>query len=87
MSCRTSAITAGNTLSVGPDGFLYVPVGAPCNICESEDPRFASILRMDPETGETTVYASGVRNSVGMDWHPETGELWFLRQRPGLVGG
>ena len=53
------------------------PVGAPCNICESEDPRFASILRMDPETGETTVFAAGVRNSVGMDWHPDTGELWF----------
>ena len=64
-------------LSVGPDGFLYVPVGAPCNICESEDPRFASILRMDPATGEATVYAAGVRNSVGMDWHPDTGELWF----------
>ena len=64
-------------LSVGPDGYLYVPVGAPCNICESADPRFASILRMDPKTGETTVYAAGVRNSVGMAWHPETGELWF----------
>ena len=64
-------------LSVGPDGFLYVPVGAPCNICESEDPRFASILRMDPATGETTIYAAGVRNTVGLEWHPETGELWF----------
>lgn len=64
-------------LSVGPDGFLYVPVGAPCNICESADPRFASILRMNPENGETSVYAAGVRNSVGMAWHPHTGELWF----------
>ncbi|MYB37430.1 MAG: sorbosone dehydrogenase family protein [Gammaproteobacteria bacterium] len=64
-------------LSVGPDGYLYVPVGAPCNICESADARFASILRMHPDTGETTVYAAGVRNSVGMAWHPETGELWF----------
>ena len=64
-------------LSVGPDGHLYVPVGAPCNICESEDARFASILRMHPDTGATTVYAAGVRNSVGMAWHPETGELWF----------
>ncbi|MYE25557.1 MAG: sorbosone dehydrogenase family protein [Gammaproteobacteria bacterium] len=64
-------------LSVGPDGHLYVPVGAPCNICESADARFASILRMDPDTGETSVYAAGVRNSVGMAWHPETGELWF----------
>ena len=64
-------------LSVGPDGFLYVPVGAPCNICASQDPRFASILRMDPLSGETTIYAAGVRNCVGMDWHPDTGELWF----------
>lgn len=64
-------------LSVGPDGYLYVPVGAPCNICKSADERFASILRMDPRSGETTVYAHGVRNSVGMAWHPATNELWF----------
>ena len=64
-------------LSVGPDGHLYVPVGAPCNICKSEDPRFASILRLDPATGETTIFANGVRNCVGMAWHPETGKLWF----------
>lgn len=64
-------------LVAGADGHLYVPVGAPCNICLSEDERFASILRMNPQTGESTVYARGVRNSVGMAWHPETGELWF----------
>ena len=64
-------------LSVGPDGHLYVPVGAPCNICLSEDEHFASILRMHPRSGETTVYAHGVRNSVGMAWHPQTGVLWF----------
>ena len=63
-------------LSLGPDGYLYVPVGAPCNICQREDP-FATILRMHPGTGETSIYARGVRNSVGMDWHPDTGRLWF----------
>ena len=73
-------------LSVGPDGYLYVPVGAPCNICKSTDPRFASILRMNPETGETTVYAHGVRNSVGMAWHPETGELWFTDNGRDMLG-
>ena len=73
-------------LSVGPDGFLYVPVGAPCNICESKDPRFASILRMDPATGETTVYAAGVRNSVGMAWHPDTGEMWFSDNGRDMLG-
>lgn len=65
------------SLSAGPDGFLYVPVGAPCNICLSVDERYASILRMNPNTGETSVYAHGVRNSVGMAWHPTTGKLWF----------
>ena len=74
------------SISLGPDGHLYVPVGAPCNICLSEDPRFASILRMDPETGETTVYAKGVRNSVGMAWHPQTNELWFSDNGRDMLG-
>ncbi len=73
-------------LSVGPDGYLYVPVGAPCNICKSTDSRFASILRMDPETGETTVYAHGVRNSVGMAWHPRSGQLWFTDNGRDMMG-
>ena len=74
------------SISVGPDGHLYVPVGAPCNICLSEDPRFASILRMDPNTGATTVYANGVRNSVGMAWHPRSGELWFSDNGRDMLG-
>ena len=73
-------------LSVGSDGHLYVPVGAPCNICKSEDPRFASILRMDPKTGKTTVYAHGVRNSVGMAWHPETKQMWFSDNGRDMLG-
>ena len=64
-------------VSVGPDGYLYVPVGAPCNVCQREEEVFATILRMHPETGERSIYARGVRNSVGMAWHPETGKLWF----------
>ncbi len=64
-------------LGFAPDGKLFLPVGAPCNICLSEDPRFATILSMDPKTGNTDVFASGIRNSVGFDWHPQTGELWF----------
>ena len=63
----------------GPDGKLYVPVGAPCNICDrtGEDERFSTITRMNPDGGEHEVFAHGVRNSVGFDWHPVTGELWF----------
>jgi glucose/arabinose dehydrogenase len=61
----------------GPDGKLYVPVGAPCNICLSEDERFASIMRMNPDGSELEVFAHGVRNTVGFDFHPLTNELWF----------
>jgi glucose/arabinose dehydrogenase len=63
----------------GPDGKLYVPVGAPCNICDrtGEDMRFATINRMNPDGSGQEVFAHGIRNSVGFDWHPETGELWF----------
>ncbi len=64
-------------IKFGPDGRLYIGIGAPCNACESDDPRFASIARMYPDEGELEVYASGVRNSVGFDWHPLTQELWF----------
>ena len=59
----------------GPDGRLYVPVGAPCNICDEGDP-FAAILRLD-EGGAYEVVARGVRNTVGFDWRPGTNELWF----------
>lgn len=61
----------------GPDGLLYVPVGAPCNVCKSEDPRFASITRIKPDGTQMEVFASGIRNTVGFDWHPLTKELWF----------
>jgi glucose/arabinose dehydrogenase len=61
----------------GPDGMLYVPVGAPCNACKSQDERFATIMRMQPDGSGLEIVARGVRNTVGFDWHPETGELWF----------
>ncbi len=63
-------------IDFGPDGKLYVPVGAPCNICEKPDP-YAAILRMNPDGTDREVYARGVRNSVGLAWHPVTGDLWF----------
>jgi len=61
----------------GPDGLLYVPVGAPCNICEPDPARYAAIFRMKPDGGALEQYARGVRNTVGFDWHPDTNELWF----------
>ncbi|MEJ2364382.1 MAG: sorbosone dehydrogenase family protein [Deltaproteobacteria bacterium] len=61
----------------GPDGKLYLPVGAPCNVCESGDKRFATIMRMDPDGSNLEIFAHGVRNTVGFDWHPASKRLWF----------
>ncbi len=61
----------------GPDGKLYVPVGAPCNVCERDDERYSTIMRMNADGSDLEIYARGVRNSVGFDWHPITNELWF----------
>lgn len=64
-------------IAFGPDDKLYVPVGAPCNICKSEDPIYASITRMNADGTGLENFASGVRNSVGFDWDPSTKQLWF----------
>jgi len=75
-------------IAFGPDDKLYVPVGAPCNICDSTvvDERYASITRMDPDGSNREVYAKGVRNSVGFTWHPETKELWFTDNGRDMLG-
>jgi glucose/arabinose dehydrogenase len=73
-------------IAFGPDGLLYVPVGAPCNVCEREDPRYSTILRMKPDGSGLEVFASGVRNSVGFDWHPRTRELWFTDNGRDMMG-
>jgi glucose/arabinose dehydrogenase len=70
----------------GPDGMLYVPVGAPCNVCERADPRYAAILRMRPDGTGLEVFASGVRNTVGFDWSPNIGELWFTDNGRDMMG-
>lgn len=63
-------------IAFGPDGLLYVPVGAPCNVCES-DARYANIQRMKPDGSARETVAAGVRNTVGFDWHPRDRALWF----------
>ncbi|MBS1962396.1 MAG: PQQ-dependent sugar dehydrogenase [Bdellovibrionales bacterium] len=64
----------------GPDGALYVGIGAPCNICnrEKDEPRFSTILRFAKLDGSAPeIYARGIRNTVGFDWQPKTGLLFF----------
>lgn len=70
---------AGHTwkfIAFGPDDLLYVSIGAPCNVCLSSS-MIASILRMNPDGSNLEVFAEGIRNSVGFDWHPASHELWF----------
>jgi glucose/arabinose dehydrogenase len=62
-------------IAFGPDGKLYVPIGAPCNVCS--EPKYASITRMNADGSAHEVFARGVRNTVGFTWHPVTRELWF----------
>ncbi len=64
-------------IAFGPDGKLYVPVGAPCNICAPDPERYGNIGRMNADGSAFEVVARGVRNTVGFDWHPRTKELWF----------
>lgn len=75
-------------IAFGPDGKLYVPVGAPCNICEPEKEIFASITRIDVDSPNPTpeIVAHGVRNTVGFDWDPKTGDLWFTDNGRDMLG-
>jgi glucose/arabinose dehydrogenase len=71
-------------LRFGPDGKLYIPVGAPCNICDEKG--FAEIRRMNPDGTGMEVYATGVRNSVGLAFHPLNGQLWFTDNGRDMLG-
>lgn len=73
-------------IAFGPDGKLYVPVGAPCNICESKDPIFASITRINKDGSGREIVAEGIRNSVGFTWHPDTKQLWFTDNGRDMLG-
>lgn len=64
-------------IAFGPDGKLYIPVGAPCNTCLSDNDIFASITRMNPDGSGREVFSHGIRNTVGFDWHPDDHSLWF----------
>ena len=64
-------------VAFGPDGKLYVPFGSPCNICEPPSKEYGQIRRYNADGSGKEVIATGVRNSVGFDWHPKTKELWF----------
>jgi glucose/arabinose dehydrogenase len=71
-------------IGFGPDGMLYISIGAPCNVCDEGG--FAEIIRVNLDGSGRETYASGVRNSVGFTWHPETRELWFTDNGRDMMG-
>ncbi|MCE7530130.1 sorbosone dehydrogenase family protein [Polynucleobacter sp. IMCC 29146] len=73
-------------IAFGPDGKLYIPFGAPCNICEPPTAEYAQIRRYNPDGSGMEVLATGVRNSVGFDWHPTTKQLWFTNHGRDWMG-
>lgn len=75
-------------LKFGPDGKLYLTMGAPCNVCDNRatDARLGTVLRMNPDGTQVEVFAHGVRNSVGLAWHPVSKDLWFTSNGRDMLG-
>lgn len=73
-------------IAVGPDGWLYIPVGAPCNVCKRDNKIYASITRMSLDGKKREIFSEGVRNTVGFDWHPKTRALWFTDNGRDMMG-
>ena len=71
-------------IGFGPDRKLYISIGAPCNVCDRDG--YGRIERMNPDGSEREVFASGVRNSVGFTWEPDTGDLWFTDNGRDMLG-
>jgi glucose/arabinose dehydrogenase len=70
----------------GPDGWLYIPIGAPCNCCLQKDERFATLCRMKEDGSGFEIYAKGIRNTVGFDWQPGTNDLYFTDNGRDMLG-
>jgi Raf kinase inhibitor-like YbhB/YbcL family protein len=64
------------TMAFGPDGMLYLSVGSTCNVCNENNPENATLLRITPDGQQRTIFATGLRNTIGFGWQPQTGELW-----------
>ena len=71
-------------IAFGPDGKLYIPIGAPCNVCNETD--YAVITRIDADGSNKEVIAHGIRNTVGITFHPQTNELWFTDNNKDMMG-
>jgi len=73
-------------MAFGPDGMLYISVGSTCNACNESNAENATVLRATPDGKSRTIFASGLRNTIGFDWNRQTGELWGLDHGIDLLG-
>ncbi len=73
-------------LRFGPDEKLYTAVGVPCNICKPERPLFGSLVRLNPDGSNFEILAQGIRNTVGFDWQPGSGQLFFTENGRDYLG-
>jgi Raf kinase inhibitor-like YbhB/YbcL family protein len=74
------------TVRLGPDGQLYITVGSTCNECVESSPESATLLRMSPDGKSRIIYASGLRDTIGYDWNPKTGQLWGMDHGIDMLG-
>lgn len=74
------------TIDVGPDGKLYLSIGSTCNVCIEDDARRATIVRYDLDGKNEQIFATGLRNSVGFDWQPGTGDLYATDNGRDMLG-
>ena len=74
------------TLRIGPDGAVYVTIGSSCNVCEESEAWRATMIRFERDGSGAEIYASGLRNSVGFDWQPSTGDLYATDNGRDMLG-
>lgn len=73
------------TIAIGPDNKIYVPIGAPCNVCDKPAP-YQSLLRMNIDGTQLETVVSGIRNTVGFTWHPDSKLLYFTEMGRDMMG-
>ncbi len=74
------------SMTFGPDGMIYLSIGSTCNACNETNPEHAAILRVSPDGKQRTIFASGLRNTIGFAFHPGTGQLWGMDQGSDHLG-
>lgn len=66
------------TIAFGPDSKMYISVGSTCNSCDETNPLNATMVQANLDATDMKIFAKGLRNTIGFDWHPESGELWGM---------